>query len=109
MPMAICLQAGKILENNHLWITCRLPVLPTFSSPRCSAGVTGKPVFRNCNGNQCTTRQCQYDGQLYEAGCVFVPDLNQNSKNSIMYMQSLPSVSIINSFWGENLAIVVNK
>ncbi|XP_422360.3 calcium-activated chloride channel regulator 1-like [Gallus gallus] len=59
---------------------------------RCSAGVTGKPVFRNCNGNQCTTRECQYDGQLYEAGCVFVPDLNQNSKNSIMYMQSLPSV-----------------
>ncbi|XP_042675977.1 calcium-activated chloride channel regulator 1-like isoform X1 [Centrocercus urophasianus] len=59
---------------------------------RCSAGVTGKPVFQNCIGNQCTTRECQYDGQLYEDGCVFVPDLNQDSKNSIMYMQYLPSV-----------------
>uniref|UniRef100_A0A669R1T6 Chloride channel accessory 1 n=1 Tax=Phasianus colchicus TaxID=9054 RepID=A0A669R1T6_PHACC len=59
---------------------------------RCSAGVTGKPILQNCIGNQCATRECQYDGQLYEAGCVFVPDLNQNSKNSIMYMQYLPSV-----------------
>lgn len=59
---------------------------------RCSAGVTGKPVFQKCIGNQCETRECQYDGQLYEAGCVFVPDLNQNSKNSIMYMQYLSSV-----------------
>lgn len=88
---------------------CRLPALPTFSSPRCSAGVTGKPVFQNCIGNQCTTRECQYDGQLYEAGCVFVPDLNQDSKNSIMYMQYLPSVSITKSFWSKNLATIVNK
>ncbi|XP_065597277.1 calcium-activated chloride channel regulator 1-like [Cyrtonyx montezumae] len=59
---------------------------------RCSAGVTGKPVFQNCIGNKCETRECQYDGQLYEAGCAFVPELNQNSKSSIMYMQYLPSV-----------------
>ncbi|OXB63284.1 hypothetical protein ASZ78_013734 [Callipepla squamata] len=59
---------------------------------RCSAGVIGKPVFQNCIGNKCETRECKYDGQLYEAGCVFIPELNQNSKNSIMYMQYLPSV-----------------
>ncbi|NXK45407.1 CLCA1 regulator, partial [Chauna torquata] len=59
---------------------------------RCSAGVTGTPVFQSCSGDKCEIRSCKYDGQLYEAGCVFVPDLNQNNTSSIMYMQYLPSV-----------------
>ncbi|XP_072199415.1 calcium-activated chloride channel regulator 4 [Excalfactoria chinensis] len=75
-------------SNAPFYVSANKMVEPT----RCSAGVTGKPVFRNCIGNQCAPRECQYDGQLYEDGCVFVPDLNQNSKTSIMYMQSLPSV-----------------
>uniref|UniRef100_A0A8D2KTP5 Calcium-activated chloride channel N-terminal domain-containing protein n=1 Tax=Varanus komodoensis TaxID=61221 RepID=A0A8D2KTP5_VARKO len=32
--------------------------------------------------------------QLYEAGCQFIPDKQQNTAASIMYMQSLPSVSM---------------
>ncbi|NXC47351.1 CLCA1 regulator, partial [Penelope pileata] len=64
----------------------------SIEATRCSADVTGTPVFQNCVGGKCEIRDCSYDGQLYEAGCVFVPDLNQNNKNSIMYMQSLPSV-----------------
>uniref|UniRef100_A0A8C4K9Q9 Calcium-activated chloride channel regulator 1-like n=1 Tax=Dromaius novaehollandiae TaxID=8790 RepID=A0A8C4K9Q9_DRONO len=59
---------------------------------RCSASVTGVPVFQECNGNNCDVRDCRYDGQLYEAGCTFVPDKQQNVQSSIMYMQSLASV-----------------
>ncbi|XP_068808710.1 calcium-activated chloride channel regulator 1 [Struthio camelus] len=59
---------------------------------RCSASVTGAPVFQECSGNNCEVRNCRYDGQLYEAGCTFVPDKQQNIPSSIMYMQSLPSV-----------------
>ncbi|XP_062436932.1 calcium-activated chloride channel regulator 1-like [Rhea pennata] len=59
---------------------------------RCSASVTGAVVFQDCNGNNCNVRDCRYDGQLYEAGCTFVPDKQQNVPSSIMYMQSLPSV-----------------
>ncbi|NWX81958.1 CLCA1 regulator, partial [Nothoprocta pentlandii] len=59
---------------------------------RCSTRVTGAPVFQECNGNNCQTRQCRYDGQLYEAGCTFVPDKQQSITASIMYMQSLSSV-----------------
>uniref|UniRef100_A0A8B9SPL5 Chloride channel accessory 1 n=1 Tax=Anas platyrhynchos TaxID=8839 RepID=A0A8B9SPL5_ANAPL len=59
---------------------------------RCSAGVIGKPVFQSCSGSKCEERDCKYDGQLYEAGCKFVADKNQNHTSSIMYMQSLPSV-----------------
>ncbi|XP_015725905.1 calcium-activated chloride channel regulator 1-like [Coturnix japonica] len=75
-------------NNAPFYVSENKMVEPT----RCSAGVIGKPVFRNCIGNQCAPRECQYDGQLYEAGCIFVPDVNQNSKTSIMYMQNLPSV-----------------
>ncbi|NXD06899.1 CLCA1 regulator, partial [Nothocercus nigrocapillus] len=59
---------------------------------RCSTDVTGVPVFQECNGNNCNERACRYDGQLYEAGCTFVPDKQQNIRTSIMYMQSLSSV-----------------
>ncbi|XP_010224548.1 PREDICTED: epithelial chloride channel protein-like [Tinamus guttatus] len=59
---------------------------------RCSTHVTGVPVFQECDGNNCNTRACSYDGQLYEAGCTFVPDKQQNIAASIMYMQSLSSV-----------------
>uniref|UniRef100_A0A8C4VX53 Calcium-activated chloride channel N-terminal domain-containing protein n=1 Tax=Gopherus evgoodei TaxID=1825980 RepID=A0A8C4VX53_9SAUR len=61
---------------------------------RCSASVTGKYIV------QSTTRKCKYDQQtkLYEAGCKFVPDKTQNAPASIMYMQSLPSVSIVVEF-----------
>nr|XP_056700527.1 calcium-activated chloride channel regulator 1-like [Euleptes europaea] len=59
---------------------------------RCSADVTGKYVFQTKDGR---TRACKYDyrTQLYEAGCQFVPDRKQSTPASIMYMQSLSSVT----------------
>ncbi|XP_065410258.1 calcium-activated chloride channel regulator 1-like [Chrysemys picta bellii] len=61
---------------------------------RCSADITGKYIVQSCTGNNCMTRECDYDQQtkLYEAGCKFVPEKTQNVPASIMYMQSLPSV-----------------
>uniref|UniRef100_A0A8C8R9S1 Calcium-activated chloride channel N-terminal domain-containing protein n=1 Tax=Pelusios castaneus TaxID=367368 RepID=A0A8C8R9S1_9SAUR len=66
---------------------------------RCSANITGKYVVQNCAGDNCI-RNCSYDNQtkLYEAGCTFVPDVIQNTPASIMYMQSLASVSTVISF-----------
>ncbi|NXC77078.1 CLCA1 regulator, partial [Anhinga anhinga] len=58
----------------------------------CPADVTGIPVFQNCSGNKCETRRCRYDGQLYEKGCTFIPDIQQNNSCSMMYLQYLPSV-----------------
>uniref|UniRef100_A0A674ISP5 Calcium-activated chloride channel regulator 1-like n=1 Tax=Terrapene triunguis TaxID=2587831 RepID=A0A674ISP5_9SAUR len=67
---------------------------------RCSASVTGKYIVQSCTGNSCTTRECKSDEQtkLYEAGCKFVPEKTQNAPASIMYMQSLPSVSTVVEF-----------
>ncbi|NWR75797.1 CLCA1 regulator, partial [Centropus unirufus] len=58
---------------------------------RCPAGMTGIPVFQDCKGDKCELRSCRYDGQLYEKGCVFIPDTPQNIPCSIMYMQHIPS------------------
>uniref|UniRef100_A0A8D0GNB3 VWFA domain-containing protein n=1 Tax=Sphenodon punctatus TaxID=8508 RepID=A0A8D0GNB3_SPHPU len=62
---------------------------------RCSADVTGKYVVPSCKGSSCTTRACKYDHRtnLYEAGCIFVPDRRQNTPSSIMYMQGFSSVT----------------
>ncbi|XP_074895185.1 calcium-activated chloride channel regulator 1-like [Buteo buteo] len=57
----------------------------------CPAGVTGIPVFQDCSGDKCEPRICRYDGQLYEKGCTFIPDIQQNTSFSVMYLQ-LPSV-----------------
>ncbi|KAM9283125.1 LOW QUALITY PROTEIN: calcium-activated chloride channel regulator 1-like [Morus bassanus] len=58
----------------------------------CPAGVTGIPVFQNCSGDKCESRSRRYDGQLYEKGCTFIPDIQQKTSCSIMYLQYLPSV-----------------
>ncbi|XP_064311520.1 calcium-activated chloride channel regulator 1-like [Phalacrocorax carbo] len=58
----------------------------------CPAGVTGIPVFQNCSRDKCESRSCRYDGQLYEKGCTFIPDIDQKTSCSIMYSQHLPSV-----------------
>ncbi|XP_066479415.1 calcium-activated chloride channel regulator 1-like isoform X2 [Tiliqua scincoides] len=59
---------------------------------RCSAEVIGKYVFKTSTGK---TRTCRIDRQtgLYEAGCQFVPEKIQSAPASIMYMQSLHSVT----------------
>ncbi|NXE75078.1 CLCA1 regulator, partial [Cochlearius cochlearius] len=58
----------------------------------CWAGMTGIPLFQNCSGDKCETRSCRYDGQLYEKGCIFIPDIRQNMSCSVMHSQFIPSV-----------------
>ncbi|NXL26743.1 CLCA1 regulator, partial [Glaucidium brasilianum] len=58
----------------------------------CPAGVTGTPIFQDCNRDKCEPRRCRYDGQLYEKGCLFIPDIQQNISWSVMYSQYTPSV-----------------
>ncbi|KFV53987.1 Epithelial chloride channel protein, partial [Tyto alba] len=58
---------------------------------RCPAGVTGIPVFQDCSGDKCELRSCRYDGQLYEKGCIFIPDIRQNISCSVMYLQHILS------------------
>ncbi|XP_074689346.1 calcium-activated chloride channel regulator 1-like isoform X2 [Strix aluco] len=58
----------------------------------CPADVTGTPVFQDCNRDKCELRRCRYDGQLYEKGCIFIPDILQNISCSVMYSQYIPSV-----------------
>ncbi|KAM6396387.1 calcium-activated chloride channel regulator 4 [Pluvialis apricaria] len=58
----------------------------------CPAGVTGTPVFIDCNEDKCESRICRYDGQLYEKGCSFIPDIQQKISGSVMCFQHIPSV-----------------
>ncbi|XP_018411400.1 PREDICTED: epithelial chloride channel protein-like [Nanorana parkeri] len=62
---------------------------------RCSRDIIGVYIKKTdqCQGGSCNMRACYYDSNgLYEEGCMFVPDKNQFVKQSIMYLQSLPSV-----------------
>uniref|UniRef100_A0A8D0DVG9 Calcium-activated chloride channel N-terminal domain-containing protein n=1 Tax=Salvator merianae TaxID=96440 RepID=A0A8D0DVG9_SALMN len=62
-------------------------------STRCSADISGQYIFPLSTGE---TRPCKFERRtgLYEPGCQFIPDKVQTASASIMYMQSLPSVSI---------------
>ncbi|XP_073427613.1 calcium-activated chloride channel regulator 1-like [Dendrobates tinctorius] len=67
---------------------------------RCSKNIRGVNVKRtdenkSCKGSSCQIKYCLFDRKmgLYEDGCVFVPEKDQNVKQSIMYSQSIPSVT----------------
>uniref|UniRef100_A0A8C5R811 VWFA domain-containing protein n=1 Tax=Leptobrachium leishanense TaxID=445787 RepID=A0A8C5R811_9ANUR len=64
---------------------------------RCTTDIFGENIKNsgNCQGNSCSVTYCLFDSNtgLYEEGCVFVPEKNQFVKESIMYLQALPSVS----------------
>ncbi|XP_060629860.2 calcium-activated chloride channel regulator 1-like [Anolis sagrei] len=59
---------------------------------RCSLDITGQYVFQTKSGS---TRKCevQQHNHLYESECLFLPDKDQTTSASIMYMQALPSVT----------------
>ncbi|XP_042548184.1 calcium-activated chloride channel regulator 1-like [Dipodomys spectabilis] len=68
----------------------------TIEATRCSTAITGRyVVFNDCQGGSCVTRPCRRDSQtrLYEAKCTFIPDKSQTTKDSIMFMQNLDSVT----------------
>ncbi|XP_006919440.1 calcium-activated chloride channel regulator 1 [Pteropus alecto] len=68
----------------------------TIEATRCSTNITGiNVVFKKCQGGSCITKPCRRDSQtgLYEVKCTFIPEKSQTTKESIMFMQSLDSVS----------------
>uniref|UniRef100_A0A673TM25 VWFA domain-containing protein n=1 Tax=Suricata suricatta TaxID=37032 RepID=A0A673TM25_SURSU len=68
----------------------------TIEATRCSTHITGtNVVFKGCQGGSCVTRPCRRDSLtgLYEANCTFIPNESQTAKDSIMFMQSLNSVT----------------
>nr|XP_010972959.2 calcium-activated chloride channel regulator 1 [Camelus dromedarius] len=68
----------------------------TIEATRCSTRITGaNVVFKECQGGSCITRPCRRDSQtgLYEAKCTFIPEKSQTARESIMFMQSLHSVT----------------
>ncbi|XP_075038536.1 calcium-activated chloride channel regulator 1-like [Mixophyes fleayi] len=62
---------------------------------RCSANVKGTNVIQECEGDSCLIRMCNIDSNtgLYEEGCLFLPEKDQDVQESIMYLQALPSVT----------------
>lgn len=66
-----------------------------FFHHRCSTGISGRNVVQECRGRSCIARQCRRDSKtgLLEPKCTFIPDKSQTAKDSIMFMQSLDSVS----------------
>uniref|UniRef100_A0A8C6RUI3 VWFA domain-containing protein n=1 Tax=Nannospalax galili TaxID=1026970 RepID=A0A8C6RUI3_NANGA len=68
---------------------------------RCSTGISGINRVRTCQGGSCTTRNCRTNSttKLYEKNCQFFPDKIQSEKASIMFMQSIDSVT---EFCNEN-------
>ncbi|KFQ57807.1 Epithelial chloride channel protein, partial [Pelecanus crispus] len=64
----------------------------SITATSCPASMTGTPVFQDCSGDMCESRSCRYDGQLYEKGCVFILDKQQNISGSVMHSQYIPSV-----------------
>ncbi|XP_069497828.1 calcium-activated chloride channel regulator 1-like [Ambystoma mexicanum] len=66
----------------------------TPEATRCSQGVKGSNRFMQCKGESCPLRECRQNmlTGLWEDGCMFIPERNQTTKASIMYMPSLDSV-----------------
>ncbi|KAM5256400.1 calcium-activated chloride channel regulator 4-like [Ctenodactylus gundi] len=62
---------------------------------RCSSRISGVNKFYRCQGGSCVTRNCRTNSttKLYETGCQFFPDKVQTEKASIMFMQSIDSVT----------------
>ncbi|KAM9324776.1 calcium-activated chloride channel regulator 1-like [Gastrophryne carolinensis] len=67
---------------------------PAIESTRCPAELTGVYRKENCNGNgdECACNP-DPDTGLYGKSCVFLPDKNQASPASIMYLQALNEVT----------------
>ncbi|XP_019515460.1 PREDICTED: epithelial chloride channel protein-like [Hipposideros armiger] len=67
----------------------------TVEATRCSTRITGKNMVFQCQGGSCITKPCRRDSQtgLYKAKCTFIPEKSQTARESIMFMQSLDSVT----------------
>jgi hypothetical protein len=63
---------------------------------RCSTGISGLNRVYTCQGGSYVFRTCRTNSttKLYEKDCQFFPDEVQTEKASIMFMQSIDSVSM---------------
>ncbi|XP_052034439.1 calcium-activated chloride channel regulator 4A-like [Apodemus sylvaticus] len=99
--------SGKVLV--HEWAHLRWGVFDEYNedqpfysassrkieATRCSTGITGVNRVQTCQGGSCITRSCRTNSttKLYERDCQFFPDKVQSEKASIMFMQSIDSVT----------------
>ncbi|XP_031231591.1 calcium-activated chloride channel regulator 4A-like [Mastomys coucha] len=99
--------SGKLLV--HEWAHLRWGVFDEYNedhpfysasskkieATRCSTGITGMNRVHTCQGSTCITRRCRTNSttKLYEKDCQFFPDKVQSEKASIMFMQSIDSVT----------------
>uniref|UniRef100_A0A6I8PBF7 Calcium-activated chloride channel regulator 1 n=1 Tax=Ornithorhynchus anatinus TaxID=9258 RepID=A0A6I8PBF7_ORNAN len=62
---------------------------------QCSSEIEGKFMMQKCQGGSCITKLCKIVPQtgLLEEGCTFIPNEFQSVTSSLMYMQSLESVT----------------
>ncbi|KAK1163919.1 calcium-activated chloride channel regulator 1-like [Acipenser oxyrinchus oxyrinchus] len=62
---------------------------------RCSKDITGITEALSCTGSYCTVQKCSIDPatSLPTGNCKFFPNKQQNTPASIMFLQSLPSVT----------------
>ncbi|XP_056379195.1 calcium-activated chloride channel regulator 1-like [Hyla sarda] len=77
--------------DNPFYIAGNLKVEAT----RCSVDIYGESKIQKCQGTSCKVTSCNFDPitGLYEEGCVYIPDQKQFAKESLMYMQALPTVT----------------
>ncbi|XP_021014284.1 calcium-activated chloride channel regulator 4A isoform X2 [Mus caroli] len=99
--------SGKVLV--HEWAHLRWGVFDEYNedqpfysasskkieATRCSTGITGTNRVYACQGGSCAMRRCRTNSttKLYEKDCQFFPDKVQSEKASIMFMQSIDSVT----------------
>uniref|UniRef100_A0A4X2LWI2 Calcium-activated chloride channel N-terminal domain-containing protein n=1 Tax=Vombatus ursinus TaxID=29139 RepID=A0A4X2LWI2_VOMUR len=83
---------GKVFV--HEW-PCYITSLNTIEATRCSKDNTGVNRVLKCSIKSCAIRLCKINRQtgMYETKCQFIPEKSQNAKVSIMFMQSLDSVT----------------
>ncbi|XP_041133266.1 calcium-activated chloride channel regulator 1-like [Polyodon spathula] len=62
---------------------------------RCSKDISGSTGVLSCKGSSCSVEKCTTDPvtSLPTGNCKFFPDKNQNTAASIMFLQSLSSVT----------------
>ncbi|XP_074077861.1 calcium-activated chloride channel regulator 1-like [Macrotis lagotis] len=67
----------------------------TIEATRCSKDITGVNRVLKCSNNSCAIKRCKTNRQtgMYETKCQFIPEKSQKAKTSIMFMQSLNSVT----------------
>lgn len=86
-PLTIIYPFEMITLSKHLTITLF----------RCSTDITGQYKTIKCQGGSCTVGPCRLNKLtgLYNKECVLIPQKQQIAKASIMFAQSIESVSTL--------------